>query len=116
MSDKPLIRKTEARLAERRRARAEEQRKATMKKFIPVAIVFLVAVFVLFVGLTTLTQTSAQTIQGTVGPRLQVDRDNLDLGNQPLGKTVRAAFTVKNVGDGTLKLDVPRVASLLTGC
>ncbi len=116
MSDQLPIRKTQARVAERQRARTAEQRKDAVKRFIPLVVVFLVAVFVLFVGLTTLTQTSEQNIQGTIGPRFQVDRDSLDLGNQPLGKTVRAAFTVKNGGDGTLKLDVPKVATLLTGC
>ena len=115
MSEQP-IRKTQARLAERERARAQEQRKGMLKKFIPLAVVFLVAVFVLFVGLTTLTQTSGQIIQGATGPRAQVDRENLDLGTQPFDKTVRAAFTVKNVGDGTLKLDVPKVATLVDGC
>jgi len=116
MSDQPPIRKTQARIAERERARAEAQRKGTMKKFIPLTVVFLVAVFVIFVGLTTLTKTSSENIQGATGPRLQVDREKIEMGKQIFDKTVRAAFTVKNVGDSTLKLDVPKVAAILEGC
>ncbi len=116
MSDQPSIRKTEARIAERQRARAEEQRKGMMKKFIPLAVVFLVAVFLVFVGLTTLAKTSSENIQGATGPRFQVDREKIDMGKQIFNNTVRAAFTVKNVGDGTLKLEAPKVASILEGC
>jgi hypothetical protein len=116
MSDKPPIRKTQARIAERERARAKEQRTGMMKKFIPLAVVFLVAVFVLFVGLTTLNQTSNQNVQGATGPRIQVDREKIEMGKQIFNNTVRAAFTVKNVGDSTLKLEVPKVATVVDGC
>ena len=116
MSDQPPIRKTEARIAERQRMRAEEQRKGMLKKFVPLAVVFLVAVFVIFVGLTTLNQTSNQNVQGATGPQLQVDREKIEMGKQIFNNTVRAAFTVKNVGDSTLKLEAPKVASVLEGC
>ncbi len=116
MSDKLPIRKTQARIAERQQVRAVEQRKGAIKKFIPLGMVFLVAAFVLFVGVTTLGQTSTPDVQGATGPRLKVDRDKIDMGKQIFNNTVRAAFTVKNVGDGTLKLDVPKVATLIDGC
>jgi len=116
MSDQPPNRKTQARIAERERARVKEQRTGAMKKFIPLTVVFLVAVFVIFVGLTTLNQASSQNIQGAIGPRLQVDREKLDLGKQIFDKPIRAAFTVKNVGDSALKLEVPKAATLVEGC
>lgn len=49
-------------------------------------------------------------------PQLQVNTDLLDLGKQTLGKSVHASFEVKNTGNGTLTLNVPRVATLLEGC
>jgi archaellum component FlaG (FlaF/FlaG flagellin family) len=116
MSDQPPIRKTQARIAERERERAEEHRKGMMSKFIPLTVVFLVAGFVIFVGSTTLTKTSSENIQGTTGPRFQVDREKIEMGKQIFNNTVRAAFTVKNVGDGTLKLDAPKVATVVDGC
>ncbi|MBI5034813.1 MAG: hypothetical protein HZB51_30180 [Chloroflexi bacterium] len=116
MLNQPPIRKTEARVAERRRARTGEQRPSAMKKFIPLVVVFVVAVFVIFVGIATLQEASNPDVQGATGPRLQVDREKIDLGKQIFDKTVRAAFTVKNIGDSTLKLEAPRVAALLEGC
>ncbi|MBI5035044.1 MAG: hypothetical protein HZB51_31355 [Chloroflexi bacterium] len=116
MSNQSPIRKTEARVVERQRARATEQRHGAMKKFIPLAIVFLVAVFVIFVGLTTLTKTSNENIQGAIGPRVQLDREKIDMGNRLFNEPVRAVFNVQNVGDGTLKLETPRIANVLEGC
>lgn len=55
-----------------------------------------------------------QNANGT--PQLQVNTERLDLGKQIFNKTVRASFTVKNVGTGTLTLNVPRSATLLEGC
>ncbi len=49
-------------------------------------------------------------------PQLQVNTERLDLGKQIFNKTVRASFTVKNVGTGTLTLNVPRSVTLLEGC
>ncbi|MDL1894853.1 hypothetical protein FBQ82_01135 [Anaerolineae bacterium CFX7] len=49
-------------------------------------------------------------------PQLQVNTERLDLGKQTFNNTVRASFSVKNVGTGTLTLNVPRSATLLEGC
>ncbi len=111
MSNQP-IRKTQARARERERARQQADRRDAITQVIPFGIA---AAVVLFIGVAVFLMTNQpQTVSGT--PRLQVDQEKIDLGDQPLGKTVRAAFTVKNVGDGTLKLDVPKVATLVTGC
>ncbi len=112
MTDKP-IRKTQARVVERERTRAQQERKNAMKTAIPLIIALVVIVYVVFVVFTTANQA---TVQGTIGPRLQVDREQIDLGHREFNETVRAAFTIKNVGDGTLNLTVPRVAEALEGC
>lgn len=49
-------------------------------------------------------------------PRLMVDRTELDLGDFPLERQAKAAFTLTNAGDGPLRiLEVPPV-SVLQGC
>ncbi len=111
MSNQP-IRRTQARLAERERMRAQHQRNTRMKQLIPFALGGIVLLFVVFVALTTVSQATP----GVIGARIQIDRDEIDLGNQPFDRTVRAMFTVKNAGDGTLKLEVPRLVTALEGC
>ncbi len=112
MSDKP-IRKTQVRVVERERTRSQRQRNSAMKTAIPLILALVVILFVAFVAFTTANQAA---VQGTIGPRLQVDRDQVDLGHRVFGETVRAVFTVKNAGDGTLNLTVPSVATVLEGC
>jgi hypothetical protein len=49
-------------------------------------------------------------------PQLQVSTERLELGKQSLGSTVRASFTVKNAGTGTLTLNAPSRPTVLQGC
>ncbi|MDE3091175.1 MAG: hypothetical protein KGJ80_17535 [Chloroflexota bacterium] len=109
------MRKTQARVAERERRRQQEERNKNLKIAIPV-VVGIVAV--LAVGYSFFMQaTPARPVNtAVVGPHLQVDRDQIDLGKQRLGNTVRALFNLKNTGDSTLKLNVPRTVTLLQGC
>ena len=111
MSNQP-IRKTQARAMERERERKQAERRDTIVHALPFVIA---AVVVLFSGVLVFLATN-QTTQGTVGARLQVNQEKIDLGNRIFDQPGRAIFTVKNVGDGTLKLDVPKVATLLEGC
>lgn len=53
---------------------------------------------------------------GGNGPRLQVDPDQLDLGDQHLDYVARASFEVKNTGDRPLNLEIPKTATTLEGC
>ena len=108
-------RKTQARIAERERLRRQEERSQTLKTVVPV-IVGIIILLAVGYGFITLTNQSSPTNAGVVGPRLQVDREKIDLGKQHLGNTVRAVFTLKNAGDGTLTLNVPRTVTLLQGC
>lgn len=49
-------------------------------------------------------------------PQMQLSAERVDLGKQAFNTPVRASFTVKNVGTGTLTLNVPRSTTLLEGC
>ena len=111
MSEQPM-RRTQARAAERERRRAQQQRANTIKNRAPLILGMVVVVFVIFVVATTMNQTTV----GTLGARFQSDVERIDLGKQIFDKPVRATFTIKNVGDSSLRLDVPKVATLLEGC
>jgi hypothetical protein len=71
---------------------------------------------VVVVGVWFVSRPQEDTSPGTLGPRLAVSQDQLDLGNQPLNKTVRAEFTLTNQGDRTLKLDATSPVRVLEGC
>ena len=109
------IRKTRARTAERDRARRRATRHDTLTRALPFVIG---AAVILFIGIAAFVATNqpTPTIQGTVGPRLSIDQEKIDFGTLVFDKTVRAVFNVKNIGDGTLKLDVPKAATLVEGC
>ncbi len=109
------VRKTQARVAERERRRQQEERNNNLKTAIPVVAGIIILLAVGYAFFTQANQ-SSQPVTGAVGPRLQVDRDQIELGRQHLGNTVRAVFNLKNVGDGTLSLNVPRTVTLLQGC
>lgn len=49
-------------------------------------------------------------------PQLQVSTERLELGKQIFGHTIRASFTVKNTGTGTLTLSAPSRPTVLQGC
>ncbi len=109
------VRKTQVRLAERERRHRQEERNSFLKIAIP-AVFVIVAMAAVGYSLLTQPEPPRPANAGVVGPRLQVDHDQIDLGYQHLGNTVRALFNLKNAGDDTLNLNVPRVATLLEGC
>ncbi len=109
MSNQP-IRKTEAKRIERERICKQIERRDTFTRALPFVIA---AAVVLFVGIAVFLTTN-QTVSGT--PRLQVDQEKIDLGNRIFNQPVRGVFTVKNVGDGTLKLETLKIANVLEGC
>ncbi|MBI4786999.1 MAG: hypothetical protein HY782_08140 [Chloroflexi bacterium] len=110
------MRKTQARAAERERRRKQHEQKQNLLKIIPLAIIGILAV--LGVGYTVYTRTAKPhpANPGIIGPRLEVDREQLNLGNRKLDVAVRAGFNVKNVGDDTLNLGVPKYVNALEGC
>lgn len=74
-------------------------------------ILIIVGVFVLLRG-----SGQSKTIEVTGKPKLAVDQEKVDLGKQPLGKTVSVAFELSNVGDKPLQLQgIPKV-EVKEGC
>jgi hypothetical protein len=58
----------------------------------------------------------AESGAGTLGPRLVVNQERVDVGTQPFNKLVRAEFTLTNEGDRTLQLDASSPVRVLEGC
>jgi hypothetical protein len=49
-------------------------------------------------------------------PRLQVDRDKVDLGDVKLGQTVKVSFTLNNAGDQPLRFSETPYVEVVEGC
>ena len=49
-------------------------------------------------------------------PQVSVDRDVIDLGDQPYGKRVQAVFTLSNTGTGTLEFAAVPEVEVVEGC
>jgi hypothetical protein len=76
------------------------------------------AFVLIIVGVFTLLRGSGSTraIEVTGQPKLAVNQDKIDIGKQPLGKTVSVAFELSNVGDKPLQLEgIPKV-EVKQGC
>ncbi len=54
--------------------------------------------------------------QVTGGPALQVDKQQVDFGDVPLGQTVEATFEVTNVGDQPLRFTQEPYVEVVEGC
>lgn len=78
-----------------------------------IALLLLAAGGIFFLLNGQSTRSSGST--GT-GPRFTVDQERIDLGKQPLGKTVHAEFKVKNTGDQVLVLDTSAPIQAVEGC
>lgn len=107
-------RKTKARIAERERRRKEHETKPRLWKTIPILIIGILAL--LGAGMVAYGSFAPANVSGANGPRLQVDREQVDLGDQHFGATVRATFKVTNTGDGSLSLNVAKIATVVQGC
>ena len=109
------MRKTQARTAERERQRAERQKQEKRRGQIVLlaiaSVAILATVYFAYVAVS-----GPQKVTGVLGPHFAVNTDKIDLGDEPLGKTVRASFDVKNTGDGTLTLNTPQMPTVLKGC
>lgn len=104
------IRKTQTKRLEREHARKQAMRRDTLTRTSPFVIAAAVVLFIGMAIVLVLNQTAAGT------PRLQVDQERIDLGKRIFNQSVRATFSVKNVGAGTLTLEAPQVATVLQGC
>ncbi len=109
------MRKTEARIAAREQRQMKREQRARLLKTIPLLIIGILALA--GAGMVAYgTFAPPANIQGVNGPRLQLDREVIDFGDQHFNTTVRAIFKVTNAGDGTLNLNVPKVATVVDGC
>ena len=59
---------------------------------------------------------SKSTIEVTGAPSLQVDKEEVNLGDIKLGTTVEASFQITNVGDQTLRLAKAPYIEVKEGC
>lgn len=101
-------------------ARTKNKRSPGKSSGIP-PVVFLIAgigmiAVALFGIFFLLTSNSSGGAKSNRGPRLQVNTERIDLGKQPLDKTVRAEFVIANVGEQTLTLDEAAPVQALEGC
>ncbi len=91
--------------------------KTTPKKSFPWIWVFISTVILVLVGAGIWwSQSPNESGQGEIGPRLAFDQEKVDLGRQPLDKTVRAQFKITNTGDRTLTLDASAPVRAIEGC
>jgi hypothetical protein len=99
---------------------ARKVRALTKETAIPLArIGWLAGIALLIVvpfGVWYATQPPAESGPGTLGPRLAVNQERLDLGTLPFNQMARAEFTLTNQGDRTLQLDSSAAVSVLEGC
>ena len=58
----------------------------------------------------------AEFVPQAEGPRLAVDRTDIDLGVQPANRMVSAVFQVENVGSSTLRIQGEPIVELVEGC
>jgi hypothetical protein len=111
------MRKTQARLAHRERRRKQAEQKQKLLTIIPLTLVAILAVVGIgYAVYTSVVKSPRAANAGVVGPRLGVDREQLDLGDRQLNVPVRASFNVKNAGDDTLNLVVPQMVTAIEGC
>ena len=59
---------------------------------------------------------SRAAIEVSGQPRLRVDRELVDLGDVPLGRTVEVTFLLTNVGDQPLRVTDAPYAEVIEGC
>jgi hypothetical protein len=55
-------------------------------------------------------------IEVTGGPSLKADKEEVDLGDVKLGKTVEVSFQLTNVGDEMLQFDKEPYIEVIEGC
>lgn len=79
-------------------------------------IVVLIAVAIAILAKQPTPDQATTPAKVTGSPRLEVDKDRIDFGDVPLGKTVKASFKLTNAGDEPLTISAPPVAEVVEGC
>ncbi len=97
---------------------AGQYRRAKSPGFLAIITLASAIGFLVLVGILAFQVTrNGAGSNGTLGPRLAVDRERIDFGRVVYDKTVRAVFTVKNVGDQPLQIANRQIeVKLVEGC
>jgi hypothetical protein len=95
-------------------------RNGCQRNLTPIAILggalFLMAAGLLFTMSQSTVSPPAVPVTVSGSPRLHVDQELIDFGDVPVGKMVKASFTLSNVGDQALTISHPPVPEVLEGC
>lgn len=59
---------------------------------------------------------SKATIEVNGAPSVKVDKEQVDLGDVKLGRTVEVTFKITNVGDQTLRFNEQPYIEVVEGC
>lgn len=74
--------------------------------------------FIILLAVFLVQQGASESVPGSIeGPRIAVDQERIDLGRVAFDKSVRAVFTIKNVGNKPLTISERQIATkLVEGC
>jgi len=90
--------------------------KSTSSPLWPVAAIVIGLLLLAGAAWTLLGQSPKAAVEVTGQPSLKVDQATIDLGDQKLGATVQAAFTLTNVGDQPLRFTEAPYIEVVEGC
>jgi hypothetical protein len=100
----------------------KRRKKTSFQDVLPAPVLLVLAGIVLVAGALFAVWKSGQSgalqvpIEVKGSPSLEVDRDRVDLGDVPLGKTVTVSFQIANVGDKTLRFSEKPFVEVVEGC
>ena len=100
----------------------KNQKKTSFQDVLPTPLLVVLAGMVLIAGalfaVWKMDQSSAPQVPVEVSgsPSLKVDKNEVDLGDVPLGKTVTVSFQLTNVGDKTLNFSEKPYIEVKEGC
>jgi len=100
----------------------KHQKKTSFQDVLPTPMLVVLAGMVLVAGalfaVWKMGQSSTPQVSVEVNgsPSLKVDKNEVDLGDVPLGKTVTVSFQLANVGDKTLNFSEKPYVEVKEGC
>jgi len=104
------------------RSKKSRRRKTGIRDALSTPLLLVLAGLVLVAGALFALWKSGQpsypklAVEVTGSPRLKVDREVVDLGDVPLGKTVSVTFQLANVGDKPLRFTAQPFVEVVEGC